>query len=100
MRHLVHSKRALLVAWDEGGIDHCAREHGDWATVPEDAVWEDDVSTLVEVSRRLAARLAATVDADLEEGQAGFRGAVAHNAMHAAYHAGQVRLLLRLQDGD
>ena len=102
VRHLVHWKRALLAAWEEGGIDHDAWERGDWAAVPEDAVWEDDVSTLAEVSRRLAARLAVTDDAFLEEDQAGFAGSVAHNAVHAAthdaYHAGQIRLLLRLQD--
>lgn len=102
VRHLVHWKRALLAAWDEGGIDHAAWQRDDWAEVPEDAVWEDDLSALTDVSRRLAARLAAAGDATLDEDLTGFRGSVAHNAMHAAthdaYHAGQIRLLLRLQD--
>ena len=101
VRHVAHWKHALLAAWDEGGIDHEAWERADWAAVPGDAVWEDDLSTLIEVSRRLAARLAAADDALLEEGRSGFRGSGAHNAMHVAthdaYHAGQIRLLLRLQ---
>lgn len=101
VRHLAHWKRALLAAWETGDLDHDAWERTDWAPVPEDAVWEDDLRTLVDVSRRLAATLAAGGDALFEEGQVGFRGSVLHNAMHVAthdaYHAGQIRLLLRLQ---
>lgn len=102
VRHVTHWKRALMSAWDEDGTDHDAWSQGDWAALPEaDTAWADDVEALARTTRLLSSRLAAADERLLDLEVAGFRGSTARNAMqvatHDAYHAGQIRLLLRLQ---
>lgn len=103
VRHVIHWKRALMAAWDHDGVDHQAWSRRDWGELPNtDAAWNEDLVELTRVSRLLTSRLAAADDRLLEVELPGFRGSVAKNAMqvatHDAYHAGQVRLLLRLQE--
>lgn len=103
VRHVTHWKRAVMAAWDQDGVDHESWARGDWGELPgDDDAWPEDVRELARVSDLLASRLAVADERLLDLELPGFRGSVAYNAMqvatHDAYHAGQIRLLLRLQE--
>lgn len=105
VRHVSHWKRALMAAWDQDGIDSGDWSRRDWDELPAgDAAWGADLDELARVSELLASRLAVADEKLLDLELPGFRGSVARNALqvatHDAYHAGQVRLLLRLQEQD
>lgn len=107
VRHLTHWKRGLMRAWDEGEIDVAAWWDRDWEALPEGAdasTWRDDVAELARVTRGLAERIAAADERLLDHEVGGLDGGVARHALqvatHDAYHAGQIRLLLRLQEAE
>lgn len=106
VRHVTHWKRGLMRAWDEGELDTEAWSAQDWSGPAEEGgeeAWRESVDELARVTRGLASRLAAADERLLDAEVGGFGGGVARHAMqaatHDAYHAGQVRLLLRLQAG-
>lgn len=103
VRHVTHWKKGVTLALDQDGIDTRAWDEADWGALPEDdAAWQADREELTVVSRRLAQRLAAADDALLDRELPGFGGSIAENlaqlATHDAYHAGQVRALVRLRE--
>ena len=105
VRHVTHWKRGLTAALDEGDLDARAWRQEDWDALPaDDGAWDDDRAELARVGRLLEQRLAAADDALLDRELSGFGGSIADNlarlATHDAYHAGQIRTLLRLWEAD
>lgn len=103
VRHVTHWKKGLTLALDQDGLDTRAWDEADWGVLPEDdAAWDADREELTVVSRRLMQRLAAADDALLDRELPGFGGSIADNlaqlATHDAYHAGQVRALVKLRE--
>lgn len=102
VRHATHWKNGLMRAWDGDGFDYDAWHAADWDALPaDDAAWPEDVAALERAARLLRSRLAAADVKLLEIELEGFGGPARRHllnaATHDAYHAGQVRLLLRLQ---
>jgi len=103
VRHVVHWKRGVMEALDRDGLDAEVWAAADWSDLPlDDAAWHADRDELARVTRLLAQRLAAADEGLLDNAVHGFDASIAetafHVATHDAYHAGQIRLLLRLRD--
>jgi len=103
VRHVVHWKRGVMEALDRDGLDARVWAAADWGELPmDDAAWHADRDELARVTRLLAQRLAAADEGLLDNGVDGFDATIAetafHVATHDAYHAGQIRLLMRLRD--
>jgi len=103
VRHVVHWKRGVMEALDRDGLDADVWAATDWGDLPwDDAAWHADRDELARVTRLLAQRLAAADEGLLDNDVSGFDATIAetafHVATHDAYHAGQIRLLMRLRD--
>lgn len=105
VRHVVHWKRGVMEALDRDGLDAEVWAAADWGDLPlDDAAWHADRDELARVTRLLAQRLAAADESLLDNGVHGFGTTIAetafHVATHDAYHAGQIRLLMRLRNSE
>jgi len=102
VRHLTLWKEALLSDWDGKTPDYDQAEAGDWQPVSsDDAAWRADVNALEAVTRTLAERWALLSEEELLAVPPGRKRPplqlVFDLTSHDAFHAGQIRLLRRLQ---
>jgi hypothetical protein len=104
--HCAYWKRVARRRMSGGPVEKFPRSPSDWPRVPEkpdEAAWRADLELLDEEHRQLRATVAALDPAGLHlpaEGRK--RPRIEHvrgAAMHDVYHAGQIRLLRRLQGG-
>jgi uncharacterized damage-inducible protein DinB len=103
VRHVTLWKTALMEAMDHGYVDPSPFEASDWGELPADAAaWDADRSELARVTRLVEQRVAAADDRLLDREVDGLGGTLAEQiaqlATHDAYHAGQIRGLLRLRE--
>lgn len=102
VRHVTHWKQGLMRAWDGDGFALDTWRAEDWPELPEDdAAWPRDVEALSRTIRLLSTRVSAADERLLSLELDGLPGPALRHLMnastHDAYHAGQIRLLLRLQ---
>ena len=101
VRHVSLWKTALLEVLDHGYVDPKPLDAADWGDLPaDDAAWEADREELARLVRLVQQRVAAADDRLLDRAADGLGGTlaeqIAQNGTHDAYHAGQIRGLLRL----
>jgi uncharacterized damage-inducible protein DinB len=82
-----------------------ARAGSNWLAAPApptEAAWRKDLDLLADCHRRLRAAVAGLEDADLDRRAPGGRETIGRLvrgvAAHDLYHAGQIRLLMRLRE--
>jgi uncharacterized damage-inducible protein DinB len=102
VRHVTRWKEAVLSDWDGKTPDYDQVSAGDWQPASgDDAAWRAEVSALEQVTRDLAGRWSALGEEDLLAIPPGRKRPplqlVFDLTSHDAYHAGQIRLLRRLQ---
>lgn len=105
VRHVTHWKQGLMRAWDGDGFVLERWESDDWPPLPaDDAAWPEDLEALERSGRLLATRVSAADERLLSADLDGLAGPALRHLMnaatHDAYHAGQIRMLLRLQGLD
>ena len=103
VRHVTLWKTVLMEAMDHGYVDPGPYDEADWGELPaDDAAWDADRGELARVTRLLEQRVAAADDRLLDGEVDGLAGSLAEQivqlATHDAYHAGQVRGVLRLRE--
>lgn len=103
VRHVTVWKKAVMETFDHGSVDPGPWNAADWADLPDDdAAWNADRDELARVMRLLRQRVSAADDRLLERELDGLDGTLAEQmaqmATHDAYHAGQIRALLRLRE--
>lgn len=101
VRHVVLWKTVVLEAMDHGYVDPGPFDEADWGDLPDDdAAWDADRSELARLTRLVEQRVAAADDRLLDRPADGLGGSLAEQiaqmASHDAYHAGQIRGVLRL----
>ena len=92
-----------MEAMDHGYVDPAPFEASDWGELPsDDAAWDADRTELARVTRLVEQRVAAADDRLLDRELDGLGGTLAEQiaqlATHDAYHAGQIRTLVRLRE--
>jgi uncharacterized damage-inducible protein DinB len=106
VRHLMLWKRAVLDAWDGDPPDGAQIAAKDWPDVAGDeADWERDRRTLLEISSQFLTRAQALDDAGLSKQIVWYKGGatqplavrVVRTTTHDIYHAGQIMYLRALQ---
>lgn len=104
VRHVTHWKRKVLEGWEAMSSKEAfeAYEAFDWQrSATDDADWDADVAELERVSRALIDAVAAMDEDELTSPYPGGRQPRLFNylnlATHDAYHAGQVRALVKMQ---
>lgn len=107
VRHLILWKRAVLQAWEGNPPDGEQLEEDDWHEVTGDeAAWQNDVRTLLAVSREFLDRVKGLDDADLSRHFSWYKGndaiqplaiRLVRTTTHDIYHSGQIRYLRALQ---
>jgi len=105
VRHVTHWKRKVLEGWEAMSSKEAfeAYEAFDWQrSATDDASWDADLAELESVSRALLDAVAAMDDVTLASPDPGGRQPRLFNylnvATHDAYHAGQVRTLVKMQE--
>jgi hypothetical protein len=103
VRHVTLWKTVLMEAMDHGHVDPGPYDEVDWGELPaDDAAWDADRDELARVTRLLEQRVAAADDRLLDGEVDGLGGSLAEQivqlATHDAYHAGQIRGLVRLRE--
>lgn len=103
VRHVTLWKTVLMEAMDQGYVDPTPFEAADWGELPaDDAAWDADQTELARVTRLVEQRVAAADDRLLDREVDGLGGTLAEQiaqlATHDAYHAGQIRGVLRLRE--
>ena len=106
VRHLILWKRGVLNAWDGNPPDGKQLSASDWHQVAGDeADWDKDRRTLLEISAEFLTRAHALDDAGLSKPVVWYKGGatqplavrVVRTTTHDVYHAGQIRYLRALQ---
>lgn len=106
VRHLILWKRGVLHAWNGNPPDPEQLSVSDWQRVGGDeADWERDRQTLLEISTQFLTRAQALDDAGLSKQIVWYNNGatqplavrVVRTTTHDAYHAGQIRYLRALQ---
>lgn len=104
VRHVTVWKKAVMESFDHGYVDPDPWIAADWSELPEDDGWDADRDELARVMRLLRQRVSAADDRLLERKIDGLDGTLAEQlvqmATHDAYHAGQIRTLLRLREAE
>lgn len=103
VRHVTLWKTVVMEAMDHGYVDPAPFASSDWGELPaDDSAWDADRAELARVTRLLEQRVAAADDLLLDAEADGLGGSLAEQivqlATHDAYHAGQIRGLLRLRE--
>lgn len=106
--HLAYTRHLLLVRIGEAETRRFPRRLARpwWPRMPERATaaaWREDGALLERCQERLLEVVARLPAERLATRRAGQRGTIAHEllgvALHDTYHAGQIRLLVRLRSG-
>ena len=106
VRHLLLWKRGVLDAWDGNPPDGAQLERSDWQEAAGDeADWERDRRTLLEISKQFLTRAQALDDAGLSRHIVWYKSGhtqplairLVRTTAHDSYHAGQIRYLRALQ---
>lgn len=106
VRHLILWKRGVLNAWDGDPRDEAQIEASDWQeVVGDEADWERDRRTLLDISTQFLTRAQALDDAGLSRRIVWYKSGAAQplamrlvrTTTHDIYHAGQIRYLRALQ---
>lgn len=103
VRHVIVWKKVVMEAFDHGYVDPEPWIAADWSDLPDqDSAWEDDREELARVIRLLEQRVSAADDRLLGREMDGIGGTLAEALMqmatHDAFHAGQIRSLVRLHE--
>jgi uncharacterized damage-inducible protein DinB len=106
VRHLILWKRAVLQAWDGNPPDGAQIVAGDWQEVAgNDADWNRDRQTLLDISAEFLTRAQALDGAGLSRRIAWYKSGViqplamriVRRTTHDIYHAGQIMYVRALQ---